>query len=194
MTSQHKTNIHPFFWQAGKRPALIHFLTSQQNTGTHPFFMPSQHNAGTHPFFKTSQQNTGTHPFYIGMYVHIFMYIYLLLRRNVYILFHENWNSMKMHEWRNLIVTWKETPSFEHPALPISNGCWTQWYLETQTRPIEHNHAPLINPANRNPSQSFSELAGSVNGSRPSHFLQYFQQALKVAKECQRGVSFVHLK
>ena len=76
MTSQHKTGTHPFLWQASIRPILIHFydklakdrhssifLTSQQNTGTHPFFMPSQHNAGTHPFFKTSQHNTGTHPF-----------------------------------------------------------------------------------------------------------------------------------
>ena len=117
-------------------------MTSWQNTGTHPFFMPSQHNAGTHPFFKTSQRNTGTHsflwqasirpilihfydklakdrhssiffdkpakyryssifltswhktgahPFYIGMYIqtytHMYMYINILFRRNVYIFF-----------------------------------------------------------------------------------------------------------
>ena len=50
MTSQHKTNTHPFLWQAGKRPALI---------------------------FLTSQQNTGTHPFYIGMYIQICTHIYV---------------------------------------------------------------------------------------------------------------------
>ena len=32
---------------------------------------------GLHPFFKTSQHKTGVHPFYIGMYIHIFMCIYI---------------------------------------------------------------------------------------------------------------------
>ena len=39
--------------------------------------MTSQHNTGTHPFLMTSQHNTGTHPFYIGMYIHICTHIYV---------------------------------------------------------------------------------------------------------------------
>ena len=90
MTSQHKTNTHPFYDKLAKDRHSSIFLTSQQNTGTHPFlmrsqrntgthpfFMPSQHNTGTHPFFMTSQHNTGTHPFYIGMYIHICTHIYV---------------------------------------------------------------------------------------------------------------------
>ena len=39
----------------------------------------------TASIFMTSQHNTGTHPFYIAMYIHI----YILLRRNVYVFFRE---------------------------------------------------------------------------------------------------------
>ena len=50
MTSHHKTGTHPFLWQAGIRPALIHFYDKPASYRYSSIFMTSQHNAGTHPF------------------------------------------------------------------------------------------------------------------------------------------------
>ena len=57
----------------------------------------------------TSQHNTGTHPFYIGMYIHIYTHICILLRRNVYVFF------TKTPPWLFVLLT-------IHPKLSCSNG------------------------------------------------------------------------
>ena len=64
MTSQHKTNTHPFSWQAGIRPALIHFYDK-----------PAEDQFSS--IFVTSWHKTSAHPFYIGMYIHIYTHIYV---------------------------------------------------------------------------------------------------------------------
>ena len=43
---------------------------------------------GLHPFFKTSQHKTGVHPFYIGMYIHIFMCIYIYFSEGMFMYFY----------------------------------------------------------------------------------------------------------
>ena len=123
MTSQHKTNTHSFLWQAGKRPALIHFLTSQ-------------HNAGTHPFFKTSQHNTGTHPFYIGMYIHICTHIYVHIFTS---------QKERLHIF-SLVPKWATSESSKQTQIfkpsdpttvrlrsPLHRGVWTHLWLLQRT-------------------------------------------------------------
>ena len=62
-TSWHKTGTYPFLWQASIRPVLIHFFDRLAQYRYSSIFMTSQHKTCTHPFFMTSHHKTGTHPF-----------------------------------------------------------------------------------------------------------------------------------
>ena len=72
MTRWHDTGLHSFLWQDCMRPAPIHFYDKPALDRYSSIFM-------------TSQQKTGTHPFYIGMYIHIYTHIYV----HIYIYFSE---------------------------------------------------------------------------------------------------------
>ena len=120
MTSQQKTGIHPFLWQASIRPVLIHFYDKPAEDQYSSIFMTSWH-------------KTSAHPFYIGMYIHIYTHIYvyinILLRRNVYIFFMciyiYSLNNISCHCWHRL-VNWEILPCLQEihhsTSQPIHNS------------------------------------------------------------------------
>ena len=107
MTRLYETALHSFLWQDCMRPVLIHFWRQASIRPVLIHFEDKPAKDRYSSIFKTSQNKTGTRPFLrqasirpvlihftqvcIYTSVHIFMYIYILLRRNVYVFF--KWDS-----------------------------------------------------------------------------------------------------